>query len=103
MNEPAFYARTGTWGRDLATLLHVPYTLWHLSYVAIGASLAAAVDWQRLGGTIVAFALGLGIGAHALDERHDRPLGTERPRRRRRDHPTRPPTSRGDPCHPGRP
>lgn len=76
MSEPAFYARTGTPGRDLLTLLHLPYTLWHLSYVAIGASLAAAVDWPRLGGTVAAFALGLGIGAHALDERHDRPLGT---------------------------
>ncbi|MCH8984972.1 MAG: hypothetical protein IH943_12895, partial [Acidobacteria bacterium] len=34
------------------------------------------VDLPRLGGTLVAFALGLGIGAHALDEVNDRPLGT---------------------------
>ena len=29
--QPAFYARTGApWG-DLFTLLHLPYTPWHLS------------------------------------------------------------------------
>jgi hypothetical protein len=72
----AFYARTGSvWG-DLLSLLHPPYTLWHLSYVAIGAGLAPELDWVRLGGTIVAFAVGLGIAAHAFDEVHGRPLGT---------------------------
>ena len=30
----------------------------------------------RLGGTLVAFFLAVGIGAHALDELHGRPLGT---------------------------
>jgi hypothetical protein len=73
---PAFYARTGSPIADLITILHPPYTLWHLSYVAIGASLAPSVDWLILSGTVLAFAFGLGVGAHALDELHDRPLST---------------------------
>lgn len=72
----AYYARSGSVGRDLAALLHPPYTLWHLSYVALGAGLATDVDWTRLAGTLAAFLLGLGIAAHALDEVHTRPLGT---------------------------
>lgn len=73
---PAFYARTGTRIGDLRTLLHVPYTLWHLSYVVIGAALAPDPDPVKVTGTAVAFAFGLGVGAHALDELHGRPLGT---------------------------
>jgi hypothetical protein len=73
---PAFYARTGSPTGDLITLLHIPYTVWHLSYVAIGAALAPSVDGPILGGTLLAFAFGLGVGAHALDEMHDRPLST---------------------------
>ncbi len=76
MSGPAFYARTGSPGRDLMSLLHLPYTLWHLSYVAIGAAVAVTMDWGVLGGTLAAFAIGLGIGAHALDEVKSRPLGT---------------------------
>jgi hypothetical protein len=38
--------------------------------------MAPKVDGVRLAGTLLAFAFGLGIGAHALDELHDRPLGT---------------------------
>jgi hypothetical protein len=72
---PSFYAHTGTWG-DWWTLLHPPYTLWHLSYAAIGASLAPSVDAGRLLATISAFFLAIGIGAHALDELHGRPLRT---------------------------
>lgn len=74
--SPAFYARTGTPVGDLITLLHIPYTIWHLSYVVIGAALAPSVDWLILVGTVAAFAFGLGVGAHALDELHDRPLST---------------------------
>ena len=78
--RPAFYALArGSW-RDYVTLLHVPYTLWHLSYVAIGASLATELEAERLLWGLAAFALALGVGAHALDELHDRPLGTEIPR-----------------------
>jgi hypothetical protein len=74
--RPAFYAlRPGGW-RDYVTLLHPPYTLWHLSYVAVGAALAPHMDWALLGWTTLAFALAMGVGAHALDELRDRPLQT---------------------------
>ncbi len=79
--RPAFYAlRPGGW-RDYATLLHPPYTLWHLSYVAVGAALAPRMDWPLLGWTTLAFALAMGVGAHALDEMRDRPLQTRIPTR----------------------
>lgn len=74
--QPAFYGRTGSPVGDLITLLHLPYTVWHLSYVVMGAALAPTLDWWRLLGTVAAFAAGLGVGAHAIDEVHDRPLGT---------------------------
>jgi hypothetical protein len=79
--RPAFYALEGGGRRDYVTLLHLPYTGWHLSYVVVGGCLAPAVAWGRLGLTVLAFFLALGIGAHALDELHGRPLGTEIPRR----------------------
>ncbi len=79
--RPAFYAlRPGGW-RDLVTLLHPPYTLWHVSYVAIGAAAAAQVHADRLAAAIVAFGLAVGVGAHSLDELHGRPLGTHLSRR----------------------
>lgn len=75
-DRPAFYAPTGSrWG-DFVSLLHIPYTLWHLAYVAIGAALAPELDWRIFTGTIAAFGIGLGIGAHALDEVKSRPLRT---------------------------
>jgi hypothetical protein len=58
------------------TLLHPPYTVWHLSYVVIGGCLAPVVAWGRLGAAVVAFALAVGVGAHALDELRGRPLRT---------------------------
>ena len=81
MSRASWYALSPGGWRDYVTLLHVPYTLWHLSYVVIGAGLAP--DWLpgRLGVALTAFALGLGIGAHALDELNGRPLGTDIPER----------------------
>lgn len=79
--RPAFYAlRPGGW-RDYVTLLHPPYTLWHLSYVVVGGCLAPSVPWGRLGLTVLAFGLAMGVGAHALDELGARPLGTSIPGR----------------------
>jgi ABC-type branched-subunit amino acid transport system permease subunit len=76
LERPAFYAlRPGGW-RDLLTLLHLPYTAWHLSYVAFGAAAAPQLHADRLAATLVAFLLGVGVCAHALDELHGRPLGT---------------------------
>jgi hypothetical protein len=78
--RPAYYAaRTGGWWRDWWTLLHPPYTAWHLSYVVIGASLAPHVDVERLVATLVAFFCAVGLSAHALDELHGRPLRTSIP------------------------
>jgi hypothetical protein len=77
--RPAFYALTGGGWRDYVTLLHPPYTLWHLSYVAIGAALAPQMKWGLLGWTTLAFLLAIGIGAHALDELNGRPLRTAIP------------------------
>jgi hypothetical protein len=81
--RPAFYAlRPGGW-RDYVTLLHPPYTLWHLSFVALGAALvppmSSHVDWALLGWTLLAFFLAMGVGAHALDELAGRPLQTQIP------------------------
>ena len=74
--RPAFYAlRPGGW-RDLVTLLHPPYTAWHLSYVALGAAAAPVIHSDRLLAALAAFFLAVGVCAHALDELHDRPLGT---------------------------
>jgi hypothetical protein len=61
------------------TLLHAPYTAWHLSYVVVGGCLPPRVHWSTLGLTVLAFALAMGIGAHALDELNGRPLGTSIP------------------------
>jgi hypothetical protein len=77
--RPAFYALAGGGWRDYVTLLHPPYTLWHLSYVAIGAALAPHIKWGLLGWTTLAFLLAMGIGAHALDELNGRPLRTAIP------------------------
>ncbi|MGH3066352.1 MAG: UbiA family prenyltransferase [Gaiellaceae bacterium] len=77
--RPSWYAlERGGW-RDYVTLLHLPYTAWHLSYVVIGGCLAPTVAWGRLGAAIAAFALAVGIGAHALDELNGRPLRTTIP------------------------
>jgi hypothetical protein len=77
--RPAYYAaRRGGW-RDWWTLLHPPYTAWHLSYVVIGASLAPHVDATRLVATLLAFFAAVGVSAHALDELHGRPLRTAIP------------------------
>ena len=76
--RPAFYAATGPAG-EWWTLLHPPYTAWHLSYVAIGAALAPRLDAQRLVATLLAFFLAVGVAAHALDELHGRPLRTSIP------------------------
>ena len=78
---PAFYAaRSGGW-QDYWTLLHPPYTVWHLSYVLLGASLAPSPDPRIVAGTLVAFGLAVGIGAHAFDELRGRPLRTRIPSR----------------------
>jgi hypothetical protein len=77
--RPAFYALSPGGWRDYWTLLHPPYTLWHLSYVVIGASLGETVHVRWLVETLAAFLLAMGFAAHALDELNGRPLRTRIP------------------------
>jgi hypothetical protein len=74
--RPAFYALGRGRVGDLVTLLHPPYTAWHLSYFALGAAAAPHLHVDRLLWGLAAFALAVGVAAHALDELHGRPLGT---------------------------
>jgi hypothetical protein len=75
-DRPAFYAlRSGGW-RDYWTLLHPPYTLWHLSFVTIGACVVQVIRPAYLGLALLAFFLAVGLAAHALDELIGRPLRT---------------------------
>ena len=80
MKAPAFYAlKAGGWN-DYFNLLHPPYLIWHLSYVILGAAAAPRFHAERLGATLLAFALAVGISSHALDELKGRPLRTQVPR-----------------------
>lgn len=80
---PAFYARPAfvhnKRAREWWTLAHPPYTICHLSFVVIGACLRGPVSAVRLIATLAAFVLAVGVGAHALDELHGRPLATSIP------------------------
>lgn len=77
--RPAYYAAgPGRW-RDWWTLLHPPFTAWHLSYVVLGAMIAPHVRLDRLIAALAAFFLAVGVAAHALDELHGRPLRTSIP------------------------
>jgi hypothetical protein len=76
---PAFYALQGGGWRDYWTLLHPPYTLWHLSYVLLGAALAPMPDPRILVGALLAFFLAVGVASHSFDELQGRPLGTQIP------------------------
>jgi hypothetical protein len=75
-DRPAFYALGRGRLREALTLLHPPYTLWHLSYFALGCALAPHLYVARLLWGLAAFGLAVGVAAHALDELHDRPLDT---------------------------
>ena len=77
--RPAYYAAGPGPLRDWWTLLHPPFTAWHLSYVVLGAMLAPQARLDRLVAALFAFFLAVGIAAHALDELHGRPLRTSIP------------------------
>jgi hypothetical protein len=77
--RPAYYAAApGAW-RDWWTVLHPPYTAWHLSYVVTGAALASRPSVTNLVVAAIAFFFAVGLAAHCLDELHGRPLGTAIP------------------------
>jgi hypothetical protein len=77
--RPAFYALSPGGWRDYWTLLHPPYTIWHLSYVAIGAAVAPTIELRWLAETLLGFFFGVGLSAHALDELKGHPLRTRIP------------------------
>ena len=77
--RPAFYASEGGTWRDYVNILHVPYTVWHLTYVVLGAAVSPTPSLVRTLGTLLAFFLAVGIGAHTLDELRGRPLRTTIP------------------------
>ena len=78
-SRPAYYAAgPGRW-RDWWTLLHPPFTAWHLAYVVLGAAIAPEVRLNRLLAAVGAFFLAVGVAAHALDEWQGRPLRTSIP------------------------
>jgi hypothetical protein len=83
LDRPAFYAvGRGRGGLgDWLTLLHPPYTLWHLCYVVIGAAIMPPLVPWHMAAAVIAFFLAVGVGAHALDELNGRPLRTGIPRR----------------------
>jgi len=74
--RPAFYALGRGRVGQLLTLLHPPYTAWHLSYFALGAAVAPHLHLDRLLWGLAAFALAVGVAGRALDDLHDRPLST---------------------------
>ena len=71
-----WYARHGGKIKEFYTVLHLPYTSMVLSYVLIGAALSPTLFVDRLVFTLLAYFLGLGIAAHALNELNARHWGT---------------------------
>jgi len=66
--RPVWYAGRDTVTGELWTMLHLPYTSMVMGFVIVGAALAPDFSWPILGGTLLAYFLGLGIGAHLLDQ-----------------------------------
>src|SRR5262249_58279133 len=64
--RPAFYALPRGGWRDYVTLLHLPYTAWHLAYVVVGGCLVTTVPWPTLGLAWLALFLAPGSPPHSL-------------------------------------
>ena len=77
--RPSWYALDQGGWRDYVTLLHLPYTAWHLSYVVIGGCLAPAIAWGRLGAAVAAFARLWGSARTPWTSFCGRPLRTRIP------------------------
>lgn len=73
--QGAWYARSGSKVRELYTVIHLPYTSMVLSYVLIGAAASPSFYLNRVILTLLAYFLGLGASAHALNELHARHWG----------------------------
>ncbi len=50
------------------TILHLPYTLMSLSFLAIGFGIAGVRSWDVFGWIMLAYFLGLGIASHSFDQ-----------------------------------
>src|SRR2546423_1300918 len=61
-DRPAFYALAPGGWRDYWSLLHPPYTVWHLSYVVLGAAIAPHLHIRWLVETVAAFFLAMAGG-----------------------------------------
>ena len=66
----AWYASGGSKLREFYTILHLPYTSMVLSYILIGAGISPTIYPDRVALTLLAYFLGLGLSAHALNELH---------------------------------
>jgi cellulose synthase/poly-beta-1,6-N-acetylglucosamine synthase-like glycosyltransferase len=66
--RPTWYAGPATRLGEFWTMLHLPYTAMVLAFVVVGAAIAPRFSALLLGGTLLAYFLGLGIGAHFLDQ-----------------------------------
>lgn len=66
--RPTWYAGGDSWYGELWTMLHPPYTLMVLSFVIVGAVLSSSLSFVVLLATLLAYFLGLGVGAHFLDQ-----------------------------------
>ncbi len=63
-----WYQATGSKWAELWTILHLPYTLMSLSFLAIGFSLGGVTRWDAFIGITAANFLGLGLAAHSFDQ-----------------------------------
>lgn len=80
--RPAWYIVPGTsWWARWFNILHWPYTLWHLSYPVLGATLADDISWPLVGWTVLAFFFGMGVSAHCMDLLKGDPLRLALPRK----------------------
>ncbi|MBI2866973.1 MAG: hypothetical protein HYX97_01400 [Chloroflexi bacterium] len=66
--RPVWYAGRDSPLGELWTMLHPPYTLMVFSFVVMGASISPRFSVTVLLATLAAYFLGLGIGAHFLDQ-----------------------------------
>ncbi|HKZ41209.1 MAG TPA: hypothetical protein VJ044_09630 [Candidatus Hodarchaeales archaeon] len=73
--EGAWYAKSGSKLGEVYTIMHLPYTSMVLSYVLIGAAVSPSFYPNRVTLTLLAYFLGLGLSAHALNELHARHWG----------------------------
>lgn len=63
-----WYSSEGSKAREFWTILHLPYTLMALSFLAIGFGIGGVRDWNAFLLTAAAYFLGLGIAAHCFDQ-----------------------------------